>query len=75
MMRLLLVFLGIDGDQITGRIANRPFALRTYSADQTVTIRAADLLDWTIVKPDGREEGNLRGKYIDALQAGRAASC
>jgi hypothetical protein len=30
--------------------------------------------DWMITNPDGTEEGNLIGKYLDTLEEGRSKS-
>ena len=65
----------ISGEEITGRISNTPVALRSHKYGDVVVLREAELLDWTVVRRDGSEEGNLRGKFVDAIQAGRTPQC
>jgi len=41
-----------------------------YKHGDTYSFPEADLLDWTISKPDGTEEGNFVGKFLDTYQPG-----
>jgi hypothetical protein len=64
------VFVAVDRIQyglVYGRIWNKVHVVKGYSFRQAYTSPEAELLDWTITKPDGTEEGNFVGKYIDAL--------
>jgi len=54
-----------DG-QVTGQIANAVERVRGYRQSQSITFPEPELIDWLITKPDGSEEGNLVGKYLDA---------
>lgn len=58
----------IEGDQITGRIASNILSVRGYKAGDTYTLSERDLIDWVITRPDGSEEGNLVGKFLDTWQ-------
>jgi uncharacterized protein YegJ (DUF2314 family) len=60
---------------IVGRIENQIVVLHGYKNGDSVTVPEAELLDWMISRPDGTEEGNLRGKFVDAIGAGRRAQC
>lgn len=55
-------------DQIQGIIANELNNLKTYEFQQKITLAEADVIDWTISKPDGSEEGNFVGKFIETLE-------
>ena len=50
---------------VSGTITNEINAVRGYSQGQKYSIRETDILDWTITKPDGTEEGNAVGKFLD----------
>lgn len=58
----------IAGDQITGRIASDILGVSGYKAGDPYTLSEHDLIDWVITRPDGSEEGNLVGKFLDTLQ-------
>jgi hypothetical protein len=67
-----LVFVAVDsitGAQGAVRIAGRIFSpvdvVRGYVYRQPYTFRGADLVDWMIARPDGSEEGNGVGKFMD----------
>jgi Tfp pilus assembly protein PilF len=65
------VFVAVDrieGGRITGRLANEILLLRSFHRGQTYTFPEDALVDWTIVRPDGTEEGNFVGKFLDAYQ-------
>lgn len=65
------VFVAVDrieGGRITGRIANELLLLRGFHRGQMYTFPEDALVDWTIVRPNGTEEGNFVGKFLDAYQ-------
>ncbi len=53
---------------ISGKIANEIQALHKYQNGQRIITHEADVRDWTIVNPDGSEEGNVVGKFIERYQ-------
>jgi uncharacterized protein YegJ (DUF2314 family) len=57
----------IDG-KITGQIANDITLVTSYKRGNEYTLSEADLLDWTISKADGSEEGNVVGKFLDTYK-------
>lgn len=62
------VFLAVDSirhDLIHGRIASDIALVRGYAAGQPHAISEDSVLDWTILDPQGNEEGNFVGKFID----------
>ena len=65
------VFVAVNsivGDTIRGRIASPIQVLQGYRYGQPFAVLEAELLDWTIAKPDGSEEGNVVGKFLDTYQ-------
>jgi uncharacterized protein YegJ (DUF2314 family) len=53
---------------LTAIIVNDLDTVREYQKGQTITFTERVVLDWTIVRPDGSEEGNFVGKYLASLQ-------
>lgn len=41
--------------------------VRQYRRGDHNELKEADLVDWLISKPDGSEEGNVVGKFLDTL--------
>jgi hypothetical protein len=66
------VFIAVErirDGQITGRIWNRVEVVRGYQHGQRYTFPESELRDWMIAKPDGTEEGNFVGKFLDGYEA------
>ena len=66
-----MVFLAVDSlarDSIFGRIWNQINVVRGYRLRDRLGIRESELLDWLITKPDGSEEGNVVGKFLDTYR-------
>ena len=64
------VFVSItswDKNNVSGTIANQLSTVSGFSFGQTITFPESDILDWLITNPDGSEEGNFVGKYLDTL--------
>lgn len=64
-------FVTVDSlraDTVFGRVASEIAFVHGFRSGQPHLVRLADVLDWTIVRPDGTEEGNFVGKYLDSLQ-------
>jgi uncharacterized protein YegJ (DUF2314 family) len=53
---------------IKGVIANEVNVVTKFKLGDAYSLPEKDLLDWTISYPDGTEEGNFVGKYIESLQ-------
>jgi hypothetical protein len=67
-----LVFVAVDsvigkGDatRIAGRIWSPVQLVRGYSYRQPYTFAVTELVDWMVARPDGSEEGNAVGKFMD----------
>ena len=54
----------ISGEKITGRLGTVTL-LRNYKTGQTITVKESEIDNWVIVRPDGSEEGNYVGKFLD----------
>ena len=70
-----LVFVAVDsvtgaGDatRISGRIWSPVQVVRGYSYRQPYVFPVADLVDWMVARPDGTEEGNEVGKFMDTYR-------
>jgi len=57
-----------EKENVSGTIANQLNAVEEFSFGQTITFPESDILDWLITNPDGSEEGNFVGKYLDTLR-------
>ena len=70
-LRIEEVFIEVDaikGGKVFGRIGNELNVVRSFRQWQRISFPESDVLDWTIVHPDGREEGNYVGKFIDTYK-------
>jgi uncharacterized protein YegJ (DUF2314 family) len=57
-----------EGDTIHGLLATDMALLTSHKRGETVTCKESEVLDWTISKPDGTEEGNFVGKFLDTYK-------
>lgn len=55
----------LDDGTITGTIASDIITVTGYQAGDSYTFSESELVDWLITKPDGSEEGNVVGKFLD----------
>lgn len=58
----------IEKGLINGWIACKIISIPGYAYGDKVKVMAEEIYDWTIVAPDGKEEGNYVGKMIDVLK-------
>jgi len=61
----------IEGDQITGRIWSQIDLVAGFRLRQPYRTAEGEIIDWLIAKPDGTEEGNVAGKFLDTYQPPR----
>jgi hypothetical protein len=54
----------ISGREITGVLGTVDM-LHSYKTGQMITVKESDIDNWVIVRPDGGEEGNYVGKFLD----------
>jgi hypothetical protein len=56
------------GETIYGTIDSDLSMIRTHSRGEKLTCTESEVLDWTISKPDGTEEGNFVGKFLETYR-------
>jgi hypothetical protein len=69
--RLEQVFVRVDKIEdgyISGRIRSRIVAVEGYKYGDTYRLPEKDMVDWVIASPDGTEEGNVVGKFLDTYR-------
>lgn len=50
---------------VTGHLATHTKQPVGYSFGDRISFHESQVMDWTIVHPDGTEEGNVVGKFLD----------
>ena len=68
------VFIAVDrivANDIQGRIWSAIYVVHGYHLNQQFSLKDADVMDWLITHPDGSEEGNIVGKFLDTYQPPR----
>ena len=58
----------IEGGQVTGRIASDLTRVKEFKTGDTYKFPETELLDWLITLPDGTEQGNFVGKFLDTYK-------
>jgi hypothetical protein len=58
----------IKDDTVTGRLATHTKQPVGYNFGDQISFPESRVMDWTIVHPDGTEEGNVVGKFMDTYQ-------
>lgn len=66
--RVFLVVDEITKAIVHGRIWNEVVTVEGFKFGQQYSVPESEVIDWTITRPDGTEEGNYIGKFIDSLQ-------
>jgi|GEM_PF-795869 len=61
----------IKEGKISGVIASEINLVSGYRRGDNYTFPESELIDWTISKPDGTEEGNFVGNFLDTFQLTR----
>jgi uncharacterized protein YegJ (DUF2314 family) len=62
------VFVAVDAiknGQIYGRINNKILLLTNYRLGERIQFPESRVKNWLILRPDGTEEGNYVGKFLD----------
>ena len=65
------VFLAVDDisdEGVSGRLWTEVFNVQGFKFGDRFLVDEEAISDWLITKPDGSEDGNLIGKYLDTLQ-------
>lgn len=66
-----IVFVKVNswkGNVVQGNLASDLTLIRGHSKNEKLSCDESEILDWTISKPDGTEEGNFVGKFLDTYQ-------
>ena len=66
--QVFVAVASITGDRITGRIASDILGVKGFRNGDPYTFPESELVDWLITRPDGTEEGNVVGKFLDEWQ-------
>ena len=56
------------GETVQGILASELALIHNHSKGEKLTCNESKILDWTISKPDGTEEGNFVGKFLDTYR-------
>lgn len=66
--QVFVAVAAIQGDRVMGRIASDIIGVKGFKNGDPYSFPESDLLDWLITRPDGSEEGNVVGKFLDEWQ-------
>lgn len=69
--QVFVAVASIKDDRISGRIASDIIAVKGFNYGDPYTFPESELVDWLITHPDGSEEGNVVGKFLDEWQKTR----
>lgn len=64
MEQVFVTVVSWNKDYIEGTL-NSEVKLNNYKYGEPLLVLEKDVLDWTILRPDGSEEGNVIGKFLD----------
>jgi hypothetical protein len=68
------VFVAVDrivGGVVEGRISSEISLVAGFKERDEIRVPEGELIDWLIAKPDGTEEGNFVGKFLDNYVPGK----
>jgi hypothetical protein len=71
MEQVFVVVDRIEAGVVEGRIWSELNVVRGYRLRDPIRVQESDLVDWVITKPDGTEEGNFVGKFLDSYDPGQ----
>ena len=54
--------------EITGNIASELVGIKSHKMGDTISFAPDEILDWTIEKADGTEEGNFVGNFLNTFK-------
>jgi hypothetical protein len=69
--RIEQIFVAVDSvvaKRIHGRIWSQILIVDGYRLQQPYDFPEEDLIDWMIARPDGTEEGNVVGRFLDTFR-------
>ncbi len=63
---VFLLVKAIGGGYVNGTISNRIERVEGYWQGEMLAFPEGQIVDWLITKPDGSEEGNVVGKFMES---------
>lgn len=69
--QVFIAVTGIWDDRISGRIASEILGVKGFKNGDLYSFPESELMDWLITHPEGSEEGNVVGKFLDEWQKTR----
>jgi uncharacterized protein DUF2314 len=69
--QVFVAVASIKDDRITGRIASDIIGVKAFKNGDPYSFAESELVDWLITHPDGSEEGNVVGNFLDEWQKKR----
>ena len=66
--QVFIAVAGINDGRITGRIASDIIGVKGFKKGDPYSFPEGEVVDWLISHPDGSEEGNVVGKFLDEWQ-------
>ena len=72
--QVFVVVDSITSGMIAGRIASPINVVRDFRYGQPYTFPEAELVDWMVSRPDGSEEGNVVGNFLDGYTPPRSCT-
>jgi hypothetical protein len=69
--RVEQAFVAVDSvsaERVYGRLWSRILVVDGYRFGQPYDFPEDDLIDWMIARPDGTEEGNIVGRFLDTYR-------
>src|SRR5689334_2524860 len=68
MEQIFVAVQSISNGAVTGRVASNINRLEGIRRGDGLTLPETRMIDWLITKPDGTEEGNFVGKFLDTYK-------
>jgi uncharacterized protein YegJ (DUF2314 family) len=68
---VFVTVLDIHGDQITGTISNDIVQVVGFHRGDRHTFAESEIIDWVFSRPDGTEDGNVVGKFLEVWDPSR----
>jgi hypothetical protein len=69
--QVFIAVSSIRDGRISGRIASDILGVKGYRNGDPYAFPESELIDWRVSRPDGSEEGNVVGKFLDEWQQKR----
>lgn len=66
--QVFIAVTAIKDGKISGQIQTEIQVVTNYKNGDAYTFPETEMVDWLISKPDGTEEGNVVGKFLDDYQ-------